>query len=108
MGHQWTKNYVNYGGHHVEPIDMFLSGSRGTGKSYFKVINNTIVYHCKDLEKPRVLILGPTGILAVNTVQSVIHSGIGTKPGTKQLGLNDKSRSALSNSSRRWKFLIVN
>ena len=49
--------HVNYNGHSVEPIHIFLSGSEGTGKSHLvKLIYNTIpktlLYHCKDPEKP--------------------------------------------------------
>ena len=65
---------------------IFLSGSRGTGKSHLvKVIyydiSKTSLYHSKDPEKPSVLILGPTGISAVNIGGTVIHSGLGIKPG---------------------------
>ena len=32
--HTWSKDYVKYDGYNVEPIDIFLSGSGGTGKFY--------------------------------------------------------------------------
>ena len=64
--HTWAKDYVIYDAHDVEPVHVFLSDSGGTGKSHLvKVIYNTIsktlLYDCKDLEKPIVLLLGPTG-----------------------------------------------
>ena len=95
--HTWAKEYINYDGHNVEPIHIFLSGSGGTGKSHLvKAIHNTIsktlLHHCKDPEKPRVLLLGPTGISAVNIGETTIHSGLGIKPRIKLLGLNDKSK----------------
>ena len=63
-------------------MHVFLSGSGGTGKSYLmKVINNaiskTLLYRCKDPEKPRVLFLGPTGI-SVNIGGTIIHAGLET------------------------------
>ena len=68
--HIWAKEYVTYEGHNVELIHIFL-GSGGTGKSYlvkvvYNVISKTLLYHCKDPDNPRVLLLGPTGISAVN------------------------------------------
>ena len=79
---QCAKDYVKYGKHDVEPVHIFLSGSGGTGKSHLvKLIDNiipkTFLYHCKDTEKRRVLLLGPTGILAVNIGATIIHSGLG-------------------------------
>ena len=64
MAHTWAKDYVKYDEHNVEPIHIFLLGSGDTGKTHLiKVINNviskTLLYHCKDPEKPRVLLLGP-------------------------------------------------
>ena len=56
-----------------------------------------MLYHCKDPEKPKFLLLGPTGISAVNMGGTTIHSGLASKPGTKVLGLNDKTKAALTN-----------
>ena len=36
----------------------------------------TTPYHCKDPEKPRVLLLGPTGISAVNIGRTTTYSEI--------------------------------
>ena len=67
VAHTWAKDYVKYNGHNVEPVHIFLSGSRCTGKCHLvKVVYNatskTLLYHSHDLEKLRVLMLGPTGI----------------------------------------------
>ena len=64
-------------------------------------------YHCKDPEKPRVLLLGPTGISAVNIGGTTIHSGLVIKPGTKLLGLNEKSKTGLRNRLSKVKLLIT-
>ena len=53
-----------------------------------------MTYHCKDPEKPRVLLLGPTGISAVNIGRTTIHSGFGINPGPNVL--IDKSKAALN------------
>ena len=66
MVHTWAKVHVKNNGHIVEPIHIFLSGNGGTMKSHLsKVIYNdsskTLIYHCKDPEKARVLFLRLTG-----------------------------------------------
>ena len=71
-------------------------------------ISKTLLYHCKDPVKARVLLLGPTGISAVNAGRTTIHSDFGIKPGTKILGLNDKCKAALRNRLPENKFLITN
>ena len=43
------------------------------------------------------MLLGTTGILAINIGGTTIHSGLGIKPGTKALGLNDKSKATFRN-----------
>ena len=77
-----------------------------------RVIDNgtskTLLYHCKDPVKARALLLGPTGISAVNAGRTTIHSDFGIKPGTKILGLNDKSKAALRNRLPENKFLNTN
>ena len=110
--HTWAKNYVKYDGNNVEPVHIFLSGSGGTGKSHLvKVIYNsiskTMLYRCKDPEKIRVILLGHTGIPAVNIGGTTIHSGFAIKPGTKLLGLNEKSKAALRNRLSEVKLLII-
>ena len=63
-----------------------------------------MLYHCKDPEKRRVILLGPTGIAAENLGGATIRSGLGIKPGTKLLDLNDKSKAALRNKLSEMKF----
>ena len=43
------------------------------------------------------MLLGTTGISAINIGGTTIHSGLGIKPGTKVLGLNDKSKATFRN-----------
>ena len=102
MVHIWAKDYVKYNGHDVEPVHIFLSGSSGTGKSHlvkviYDAISNILLYHCKDSDKPSILLLGPTGMSAVNIGGTTIHLGLRIKPVTKVLDLNDKSKAALRN-----------
>ena len=110
--HKWAKDYVKCNGHNVEPVYICISGSGGTGKSHlvkviYNAISRTLLYHCKDPEKPRVLLLGPTGISALNIGGTTNHSGLNIKPGIKLLGLNDKFKAALRNKLSEVKFLII-
>ena len=63
-------------------------------------------YGSKETDKPRVLLLGPTGISAVN-IGGTIHSGLGIKPGVKLLGLSDKMKSRLRNKLSEVKMVII-
>ena len=112
MVHTGAKDYVKCNGHEVEPLHIFLSGSRGAGKSHsgkviYKAISKALLYHCKDPEKLRVLLLGPTAISAVNIGGTTTHSGLGTKPGTRLLGLNDKSKATLRSRLSEVKLLMI-
>ena len=77
-------------------------------KVIYNAISKILLYHCKDPEKPRVPLPGPTGISAVNIGGTTIHSSIGIKPGIKLLALNDKSKAALRNKLSEVKFFIIN
>ena len=79
MVHTWAKDYVKYDEHDVKPVHIFLSWSGGTGKSHlmkviYNAISKTLLYHCKVPEKPRFLLLGPTGIPVVNIGQGLIQT----------------------------------
>ena len=107
-----AKEYVKCNGHNAEPIHIFLSGSAGTGKSHLgKVIYNAIskilLYHCKNPEKPTVLLLSPTGISAASIGGTIIHSGLDIKTRIRLRGLNDKSKAALRNKLLEVTFLII-
>ena len=72
------------------------------------MISKALLYHCKNPEKTRILLLGPTRILsAVNIGGGTFHSGLGIKNGIKLLGLNDKSKATLRNRVSEEKFLII-
>ena len=66
VAHTQAKGYVKCDGHNIKLIHIFLVGSGGTGKSHltnmiYNTIPKTLLYHCKDPEKPRVLLLEAAG-----------------------------------------------
>ena len=77
-------------------------------KVLYNALSKTLFYHCKQPKKPRVLLLGPTGISTVNIGGTTIHFGLGNKPGTKLIpSLNDKFKAALRNRLSEVNFLII-
>ena len=96
----------------ITPVHIFLSGSGSTGKSHlvktiYQVVSKELLYHFKEPDKPRVLLLGPTGISAVNICVTTIHCGHGIKPGVKLLGLSDKIKASLRNKLSEVKMVIA-
>ena len=73
----------------------------------YNAILKTLLYHSKDPEEARVLMLGPTGISAVNIGGITIYSGLGIKPGAKLLGFNNKFKAALRSRLSEVKLLIT-
>ena len=60
MVHTWAEDNVKYDKHDVEPVHILLSGSEGTCKSrlvkvIYNAISETLLHHCKEPKKPRVI-----------------------------------------------------
>ena len=114
--HQWERNYLknvsSKKNPQITPVHIFLFGSGSTGKSHlvktiYQVVSKELLYHFKEPDKPRVLLLGPTGISAVNICVTTIHCGHGIKPGVKLLGLSDKIKASLRNKLSEVKMVIA-
>ena len=76
-------------------------------KTIYQAISKELLYHSKEPDKPCVLLLGPTGISAINIGGITIHSGVGIKPGVKLLGLSDKMKACLRNKLSGIKMVII-
>ena len=116
IAYKWARDYVKGMSqkrmHTLEPIHIFLSGSGGTGKSHltktiYQALSKEFLYHDGDPDKPRVLLLGPTGISAVNIGGITIHSALGIKPGIKLMVLSNKAKAILWNKLSEVKMLII-
>lgn len=58
------KNYVKYDLHNAGPAHFFLLDKGGTGKSHlrktkYNVVSKIFLYHCRNSEKLRFLLLDP-------------------------------------------------
>ena len=113
---QWAKNYAknisSTKNLQINPVHLFLSGSRAIGKSHliktiYQVVSKELLYHSNEPDKPRVLFLGPPGLSAVKIGGTTIHSGLGIKPGVKLLGLKDKMKASLGNKLSEVKMIII-
>ena len=117
--YNWGKSYVKnmsaLSKTEIKPLYIFLTGGAGTGKSHliktiYHALTKVFSYRAMTLNKPKVMLLAPTGVAAVNIDGTTIHTSLGIPVGRygKNLPrLNDKKRSALRNSLCELKALII-
>ena len=101
--------------HKIEPLHIFITGKGGCGKSHlirtlYHYLTKTLSYHAKNSEKPRIMLLAPTGVAAINIGGTTIHSALGIPVGNfgKTIPkLNDKMRSSLRNKLLELRAVII-
>ena len=81
--HEWTKSYIQNmslgsAKSYIEPLHVFLTGNAGCGKSFlmkiiYQAVTKALSYENSTLDKPKVLILDPTGVAAINVDGTIIH-----------------------------------
>ena len=94
------------------PFHIFLSGSGGTGKSHvikavFQTLTKSLLYHSNNPEKVSVLLLGTSGISAVNINGITVHSGLGITSHGKYDKLGNKQKGHLRNMLSELKVIII-
>ena len=65
------------------------------------------MYNGGDLDKPRNVIVAPTGVAAVNIDSTTIHSGLGINCKEQFYPLNDYQKASLQNKISEVKLLII-
>ena len=114
--HKWSRDYVKNLSSKVmkkvKPFHIFLTGGGGVGKSHliktiYMSINKVLMYKGGNPEKPRILLLAPTGVAAVNIDGTTIHTALGINVGGKLYPLNDRQRGILRNKLAEVKFIII-
>ena len=93
-------------------MHLFITGKEGYEKSHllttiYLAVTNTLMYNGNEPYKPRVLLLPPTGIAAVNIDGTTIHSGLGINLKGQFYPLNDKWNGALRNKFPEVKLLMI-
>ena len=66
----------------ISPLRLFIIGLAGTRKSFliktlYSSISKTLNFWTSSVEKPKVLLLAPTGVAAMDISGTTIHSGLG-------------------------------
>ena len=104
--HKWSTDYIKNLSSKVmkkvKPFHIFLTGGGGVGKSHlietvYMSIKKVLTYKGNDLEKPRILLLAPTGVATVNIDRITIHTALQINVGGKLYPLNDRQRGSLRN-----------
>ena len=102
---KWARDYIKNRSCvlHIDtpPLHLFITGSGGCGKSHLiKTVYHSLTKTLcsKNSDKPKVLLLAPTGVAAINIEGMTIHSGLGIPighHGKHVPRLGDKMRSKL-------------
>ena len=116
---KWSRDHIKYLSciqkKTIDPIHLLITGDGGCGKSHlaktiFNALSKTMSYHAGNPEKPKVLMLAPTGVAAVNVAGATIHSGLGIPVGCYGETipkLNDKTRCKLRNNLSSVKVILI-
>ena len=73
-------------------------------------ITKTLAYHSGEPVNPRVLVLAPTGVPAINVNGNTIHSGLGIPVGNFRKSipkLNEKKQSTLRHQPSEVKVILI-
>ena len=76
-------------------------------KTIFLSLNKVVGYKCSDPDKPRILLLAPIRVAAINISGTTIHSGLGINVGSKLYPLNDQQRAALEKKLSEVRLIII-
>ena len=113
----WAKTYVKNMSVQlqlpIEPLHIFLTGNAGCGKSFLmKLLYHSLTktFACANVEKPKVLLMAPTGVAAINIDGTTIHTALNIPIGNfgKNLPpLNSQMKSRLRNKLSDLKVLMI-
>lgn len=98
-----------------DPLYILFPGRAGCGKSFltkllYQPLTKALPYINSTLEKPKVLLVAPTGVASINIDGTTIHTALDIPVGhfEKKLPcLNDKMRSSLRNKLSDLKVIII-
>ena len=114
--YNWAKSHVKVkcgtNSKQSTPFHLFLSGTRGCGKSHliktvFHAANKVFLYRSGDPAKPRVLLVVPTGVAAINGNGNTVYSGLHIPCRGKLLPLNDANKTELRNKFSEVELVII-
>ena len=96
----------------IAPFHLFLTGGGGCGKSHliktvFQAVSKMFLYHGANPEKPRVLLLAPTGVASININGTTLHSAFGLPCEGPFYPLHNKTLDSLRNKFSEAALLII-
>ena len=83
--HKWARDYIKYRSCKValqlKPFDIFVTCGAGVRKSHLLKtiqmnINKLLMRKGRGPDKPRILLLAPTGVVAINIDGTTTHSAL--------------------------------
>ena len=114
--HKWSRDYIKSLRSRtiqiLNPFHLFITGGGGVGKSHliktiYMSLNKVMMYKGGDPEKPKILLLAPTGVAAVHINGTTIHAGLQINVRGKMFPLNDQQRAVLRNKLSEVKIIII-
>ena len=85
----WTKRKLKSRtfNNRVDPLRLFITEGAGVGKSHLaKAISSYLIknfsFHSGSPDKPKILLLAPTGVAAINIDGTTINAGLSINPNT--------------------------
>ena len=103
--YKWSRYYIKGSGckirRNIKSCYILITGGAGVRKSQLiktihMSLSKVLIYKGGDPEKPRILLLAPTGVAAININETAVHSGLGINFGSKLYLFIDCQRPALS------------
>ena len=70
-------------------------------------LSKVLIYKGGELEKPRILLLAPAGVAAINLNGTAIHSNLGINVGGKLYPLSEQHCAALRNKLSEARLIII-
>ena len=114
--HKWSRDFIKSLGckihQNVKLFYVFITGGAGVGKSHMiktihMSLSKVLMYKGGELDKPRILLLAPTGVAAVNINGTTIHSGLEINVGGKLYPLSEQHRADLRNKLSEVRLIII-
>ena len=114
--HKWSRNFIKGLGckihQNVKPFYIFITGRAVVGKSHliktmYTLLHKVLICKGGELEKPRVLLLAPTRVAAINLNEITIHSSLGINVGGNLYSLSQKHRAAWRKKISKVRLIVI-
>ena len=73
----------------------------------YTLLHKVLIYKGGELEKPRILLLAPTRVAAINLNETTIHSSLGINVGGKLYPLSQQHRAAWRKKFSEVRLIVI-